>query len=78
MKDFIRSFLFYLNVATLVPVLIIGLTGIIDEIFGPTGYEKFLLKLKIPWTYNQIWLIGFVFSIISIIIYVIRKRFFGE
>ncbi len=76
MKDFIRDFLYYLNVVTTVPVMIIGATGIIDEIFGSAIYEKFLLKLRIPWTYEQVWYIGFVFSGISIIIYIIRRKFF--
>lgn len=76
MREFLNIFLLIINIISFVLVLLFGASGIIYELFGPASYEKILQKLKIPWSFERIWLFMFVCLIILIITYILRKKFF--
>lgn len=76
MKEFLNIILSIINIVSFVLVLLFGTSGIIYELFGPANYEKILRKLKIPWSFERIWLFMFVCLIIMIITYILRKKFF--
>lgn len=76
MRKFLNIFLLIINIISFVLVLLFGASGIIYELFGPASYEKILQKLKIPWSFERIWLFMFVCLIILIITYILRKKFF--
>ena len=76
MREILRIILLITNIISFVLVLLFGASGIIYELFGPANYEKMLEKLKIPWSFERIWLFVFVFLIILIITYSLRKKFF--
>lgn len=77
MREFLNIFLLIINIISFVLVLLFGASGIIYELFGPASYEKILQKLKIPWSFERIWLFMFVCLIILIITYILRKKFFN-
>jgi len=76
LRKFLNIILLILNVSSFVLILLFGASGIICELFGPVIYEKLLQKLKIPWSFERIWLFLFVCLIILIITYFLRKKFF--
>lgn len=76
MKEILRIVLLITNILSFVLVLLFGATGIIYELLGPASYEKFLAKLKIPWSFERIWLFVFVCLVILIITYFLRKKYF--
>ena len=76
MKEFLNIILSIINIVSFVLVLLFGTSGIIYELFGPANYEKILQELKIPWSFERIWLFMFVCLIIMIITYILRKKFF--
>ena len=75
-REFLNIILLIINIISFVLVLLFGASGIIYELFGPANYEKILQKLKIPWSFERIWLFMFVCLIILIITYILRKKFF--
>ena len=56
MKEALRIILLIINMVSFVFVL---LFGIIYELLGPAYYEKMLEELKIPWSFEYIWLFMF-------------------
>lgn len=76
MKEIMRIVLFVINIATFVVVMLFGLSGVVYELLGPADYNKMLAKLKIPWCFNSIWSFVFVCFIISLITYLLRRKFF--
>lgn len=76
MREVLRMILLITNIISFALVLLFGATGIIYELLGPANYEKMLEKLKIPWSFERIWLFMFVCLIILIITYILRKKFF--
>lgn len=76
MKEILRIVLLVTNILSFVLVLLFGATGIIYELLGPASYEQFLAKLKIPWSFEHIWLFEFVCLVILIITYFLRKKYF--
>lgn len=76
MKEVLRIILLITNIISFALVLLFGVTGIIYELLGAANYEKMLKKLKIPWSFERIWLFMFVCLIILIITYILRKKFF--
>ena len=77
MRETLRILLLIINIVSFALVLLFGVTGIIYELSGPASYEKMLEELKIPWSFERIWLFMFICLIVSIIIYILRKKFFG-
>lgn len=75
MREILRIVLLIINIIAFAFVLLFGATGVIYEIFGPSGYEKMLNKFKIPWEFERIWLFMFVCLTILIITYFLRKKF---
>lgn len=75
-KGLLKATLLIINIISFVLVLLFGASGIIYELFGPASYEKILQKIKIPWSFEHIWLFMFVCLIILIITYILRKKFF--
>lgn len=76
MRELLNIILSIINIASFVLVLLFGTSGIIYELFGPANYKKILQLLKIPWSFECIWLFMFVCLIIMIITYILRKKFF--
>ena len=74
MINALKVSLLVINIISLTLVAIFGVTGIIYEIFGPAVYESMLNKLKIPWSYEQIWIFMFIILAILIITYYLRKN----
>ena len=76
MRKFLNIFLLIINIISFALVLLFGASGVVYELLGPANYEKILIKLKIPWNFERIWLFMFLCLIILIITYFLRKRFF--
>lgn len=76
MRELLNIILSIINIVSFVLVLLFGASGIIYELFGPANYEKILQKLKIPWSFERIWLFMFVCLIIMIITYILLQKFF--
>lgn len=76
MKKFLYIILLIINIISFVLVLLFGTSGIIYELFGPANYEKILRNLKIPYSFEHIWLFMFVCLTILFITYILRKKFF--
>lgn len=55
------------------PWILIGISGVIYELFGPSGYDKFLILLNIKLTLGQIQLIGLISFIVSVIIFLLIR-----
>jgi len=77
MKHIARIALLVTNILSFVMVAIFGMTGIIYDLLGPAGYEKMLVKINIPWSFERIWTFMCVCVAISIITYLLRKKFFN-
>lgn len=78
MKKVIRTILLITNIVSFALLSLYGASGIIYELFGPAIYDKMLAALGIPWNFDQIWLFMFVCSIVLIITYLLRKKFFDD
>ncbi len=76
MREVLRIILLITNIISFAFVFLFGATGVIYELLGPANYEKILEKLKIPWSFERIWLFMFVCLIIFVITYLFRKKFF--
>lgn len=76
MKEIIRIVLLSINVISLILVLLFGATGVVYELFGAASYKKMLLMLRIPWSYERIWVVMLLVSLVLVITYVLRKKFF--
>lgn len=76
MRGFINTILLIINIISFILVLLFGASGIIYELTGPANYEKMLQNLKIPWSFECVWLFMFVCLTILIITYILRKKFF--
>ena len=74
MTNFIKSFLLIVNIVLFVLVLLFGAFGIYEQLTGPADAEKLLKVLKIPFSYNQIFIIGFLCAIIMVVLYVVRSK----
>lgn len=77
MKDFLKILLLIINVVSFVFVLVFGATGFIYDLFGYAFYEKMLDKIGIPWNFNQIWIFCAICLIITVVVFIIRKKFFN-
>lgn len=75
-KKIISIILLIINIISFVLVLLFGASGVIYDLFGPANYEKMLRKFKIPWSYERLWGFMFVCSIVLMITYFLRKKFF--
>ena len=76
MKHLLNIILLIINIISFALVSLFGASGIIYELFGPANYEKLLQKLKIPWSYERIWVFMLICLVICIITYIFRKKFF--
>ena len=76
MREVLRIVILVINIISFAFVLLFGASGIIYQLFGPAGYKKMLEKLKIPWSFESLWLFMFVCLIIMIVTYILRKKFF--
>ena len=55
------------------PWLLIGISGIVFELFGSVGYEKFLRVFHIDLTLGQVQLIGLISFAVTILLFLIRR-----
>ena len=76
MKKFLKVVLLIINIVTFVFVFVFGLSGIIYDLLGPATYVKMLQALKIPWSFEQIWVFMFACLVLMILSYFLRKKFF--
>ena len=74
MREILKNFLLLINIISFILVSLFGATGIIYDLFGPANYVKMLEKLKIPWSFESIWVFMFISLIILIISYFLRKK----
>lgn len=63
-----------INIMSFICVLVYGVIGIVDQLFGPVIIEKMLKNLNIPLNYNQFLGIGYIFLAIMLISFAIRKK----
>lgn len=78
MREITKVILLMINIISFVFVLLFGITGMIYELLGHAYYEKMLEELKIPWSFEYIWLFMLECLIILIITYFLRKKLFGD
>ena len=74
MREFLKNFLLVINIISFILVSLFGATGIIYDLFGPANYGKMLEKLKIPWSFECVWLFMYASLIILILSYFLRKK----
>lgn len=70
----IKTILLIINVISFALTVVFGIFGIYEQIMGPSDAKKLLNRLKIPLSYNQTLLIGFICVVVMIISYIIRKN----
>lgn len=78
MNNFLKPFLLVLNIAFFVFVMVFMVFGVIEQLLGPAKAMKLLERLKIPWSYNRVLLVGFICLAITIVLFIVRKKLFGE
>ena len=61
-----------------IPGFLIGGSGVIYELFGSNGYDKFLNLLHIHLTLGQIQLIGLISFIAAGLLFLLRWVFFKD
>ena len=78
MKKTVKSIVTLLMVIAAVPGLVIGASGVIYELFGPSGYDKFLNLLYIHLTLGQIQLIGLISILAAGLLFLLRWVLFKD
>lgn len=78
MKMFVKIALSITNVILFAIVILFIILGACDQILGPASVEKLLNRMNIPFSYNQVFIIGFVCAVLMIITYIINKKIFGK
>lgn len=77
MMNIIKKSLGVINVIFLILTMIFIVYGIYEQIMGPAGAEALLKKLRIPLTYNQVLIIGFVCIVLMIVTYILKAKVSG-
>ena len=77
MTSFINVFLLIINVTSFATTVLFAIFGIYEQIMGPAGAEALLKKLRIPLTYNQVLIIGFVCIVLMIVTYILKAKVSG-
>ena len=75
-RKILKKFLLVINIISFALVSLFGASGIIFDLFGAATYEKMLVKLGIPWSFESVWVFMYVCLFISITSYFLRKKFF--
>ena len=65
-----------LNILSFGSVVLVGVTGIAYEILDPACYEKLLEWFWISWDFEQIWTFSILCSVIFLVTYTVRRKFF--
>ena len=78
MIRFISIVLLIINIISSVLSILFGIYGIFEQIVGAGCVERLLKKFKIPLSYNQIFIIGFVSVALMIITYILRRKLTGK
>lgn len=69
--------LLIINIISFIFTVLFGMFGIYEQIMGPADAERLLKRLHIPFSYNQILIIGFVCVALTIIVYILRAKLIG-
>ena len=77
MMNIIKKSLGVINVIFLILTMIFIVYGIYEQIMGPAAAEALLKKLRIPLTYNQVLIIGFVCIVLMIVTYILKAKVSG-
>ena len=72
----IRFFLRFIIIVCLIIAILFAVLGLYEHIMGPEETKKLLKKLKIPWSYSLILLVGFISLIILIILYIVSTKLY--
>jgi hypothetical protein len=75
-RKIIRFVLLMLNILSFGSVVLVGVTGIAYEILDPASYEKLLEWFRISWDFEQIWTFSILCSVIFLVTYTVRRKFF--
>ena len=78
MRGFVREILLVVNTIFFALTAVFGLVGVVYEILGPGIFDKMLLKLRIPWSFEQGWNVSFICLAVLIITFFVRKKLFKE
>lgn len=78
MTDFLNASILIVNVISLVLTILLAIFGIYEQIMGPADAEKLLKKMKIPFSYKQVLIIGFVSLAVMIITYIWGAKLSGR
>ena len=78
MIKFLKSLLLIINVITFAIMMLFIIFGIYDQIAGPGNAERLLKQMNIPLSYTQVFVIGFIWAVFTLILYKFRKEMFKE
>ena len=78
MIKFLKSLLLIINVITFAIMMLFIIFGIYDQIAGPGNAERLLKQMNIPLSYTQVFVIGFIWVVFTLILYKFRKEMFKE
>ena len=78
MTAFINTILLIINIISFAATVLFAIFGVYEQIMGPADAEKLLKKLRIPLSYNQALLIGFVCLVLMIVSYILRAKLSGR
>lgn len=78
MKIFVKIVLSIINIFLFAIVILFLILGVCDQILGPASVEKLLNRMNIPFSYNQVFIMGFVCTVLMVITYILSKKIFGK
>lgn len=78
MTTFINTILLIVNIISFAATVLFVIFGVYEQIMGPADAEKLLKKLRIPLSYNQALIIGFVCLTLMIVSYILRAKLSGK
>ena len=78
MKAFINGSLLTVNVVSFLVTILFAIFGIYEQIMGPADAEKMLKRLRIPLSYSQTLIVGFVCLALMFASYILRAKLAGK
>ena len=78
MTAFINTILLIVNIISFAATVLFAIFGVYEQIMGPADAEKLLKKLRIPLSYKQALIIGFVCLTLMIVSYILIAKLSGN
>lgn len=78
MKSLILILLLILKIFLLIISTVFFLLGVYEQIAGPAGLERLLIKLHIPLSYNQVFCGGLISLALLFAIHILRLKLSGK